>query len=140
MRNFISNKVESTVKFGIKLARTLKKKDIVYLIGPLGAGKTVLVQGICKGLKVKNVVNSPSFKIINEYKRKFQVYHIDLYRLNSAKEINDLGLDEYIYGDGITLIEWAEKLGKKNPPKKRIEIKIEIKNENTREIKWQRYQ
>lgn len=138
MRIFISNKVESTVKFGVKLARTLKKKDVICLIGPLGAGKTVLAKGICMWLKVKNYVNSPSFKIINEYKGKFPVYHIDLYRLNSAKEINDLGLDEYIYGDGITIIEWAEKLGKKKLPKKRIEIKIEIKNENTRVIEWRR--
>ena len=77
---------------------------------------------------------------ILEYRGKFPVYHIDLYRLNSASEINDLGLDEYIYGDGITIIEWAEKLGKKNLPKKRIEIYIKSKSDNEREIKWRRFQ
>ncbi|MBI5573690.1 MAG: tRNA (adenosine(37)-N6)-threonylcarbamoyltransferase complex ATPase subunit type 1 TsaE [Elusimicrobia bacterium] len=144
---------------------TVKPFDVICLFGSLGAGKTVFVQGICKGLAVKDFVNSPSFKIVNEYRGKFPVYpeprqkprfsktgmgkrqkftrcgvyHIDLYRLNSAGEINDLGLDEYIYGNGIAIIEWAEKLGKKNLPKKRIEIYIKIKSENEREIKWRRY-
>jgi len=134
---------------GSKLAKTLVKKDVVCLFGSLGAGKTVLTQGICKGLKVRDFVNSPSFKIVNEYRGKFPIYHIDLYRLNSTGEISDLGLDEYIYGNGIAIIEWAEKLGKKNLPKKRFEIYIKISarggsafsgtNENEREIKWQRY-
>ena len=135
----ITKNESETISLGDTISKTLKKSDVICLFGPLGAGKTVFVKGICKGLKVKNYVNSPSFKIVNEYRGKFPVYHIDLYRLNSAREINDLGLDEYIYGNGITIIEWAEKLGKKNLPKKRIEIYIKFKSKNVREIKWQRY-
>ncbi|PIU83171.1 MAG: tRNA (adenosine(37)-N6)-threonylcarbamoyltransferase complex ATPase subunit type 1 TsaE [Elusimicrobia bacterium CG06_land_8_20_14_3_00_38_11] len=138
--DLVSKSPLGTFNFGRKIAEIVKCGSVICLYGTLGAGKTVIVQGICKGLKVKGFVNSPSFKIVNEYRGKFPVYHIDLYRLNSASEINDLGLDEYIYGDGITIIEWAGKLGKKNLPKKRIEIYIKIKNENEREIKWQRYQ
>lgn len=140
MKNFISDGVKSTTIFGFRLAGTLKRKDVVCLLGPLGSGKTVIAKGLCAGLKVKDFVNSPSFKIVNEYRGKFPVYHIDLYRLNSERETDALGLDEYIYGDGITVIEWAEKLGKKNLPKKRIEIKIGIKNESERHIVWRRYQ
>ncbi|MFA5780019.1 MAG: tRNA (adenosine(37)-N6)-threonylcarbamoyltransferase complex ATPase subunit type 1 TsaE [Elusimicrobiota bacterium] len=139
MKKLKSTSVEETEKTGKKIALTAKPFDVICLFGSLGAGKTVFVQGICKGLAVKDFVNSPSFKIVNEYRGKFPVYHIDLYRLNSAGEINDLGLDEYIYGNGIAIIEWAEKLGKKNLPKKRIEIRIKIKSKNEREIKWLRY-
>ena len=139
MKKLKSTSVEETEKIGKKIALTVKQNDVICLFGSLGAGKTVMTKGICKCLAVKDFVNSPSFKIVNEYKGKFPVYHIDLYRLNSAREINDLGLDEYIYGNGITIIEWAEKLGKKNLPKKRIEIYIKFKSKNVREIKWQRY-
>ena len=146
MNVFVSKKVKDTVHIGFKTAKILKSGSVVCLFGPLGAGKTVFAKGVCKGLRVKDFVNSPSFKIVNEYKSKFPVYHIDLYRLNSGREINNLGLDEYIYGSGVSIIEWAEKLGKKNLPKNRIEVHIKIsanssggKNENEREIKWRRY-
>lgn len=138
MKKIRSISAKETERTGQKIAQTAKPFDVICLFGSLGAGKTVFAKGICKGLAVKNFVNSPSFKIVNEYRGKFPVYHIDLYRLNSAEEINDLGLDEYIYGYGITIIEWAAKLGKKNLPKKRIEIYIKIKNENERYIKWRR--
>jgi tRNA threonylcarbamoyladenosine biosynthesis protein TsaE len=138
MKKLKSINAGETEKTGKKIARIVKPADVICLFGSLGAGKTVMAKGICKGLAVKNFVNSPSFKIVNEYKGEFPVYHIDLYRLNSAREINDLGLDEYIYGNGITIIEWAEKLSKTNLPKKRIEIYIKIKNQNERLIKWRR--
>ncbi len=138
--SLVSKNPVETFNFGGKIAEIVNCGSVICLFGSLGAGKTVVVQGICKGLKVKDFVNSPSFKIVNEYKGKLPVYHIDLYRLNSAREINDLGLDEYIYGNGIVIIEWAEKMGKKKLPKKRIEIYIKIKSKNVREIKWQRYQ
>jgi tRNA threonylcarbamoyladenosine biosynthesis protein TsaE len=137
--NYFSKNHFDTFNFGKKIAKKLKSNFVIFLKGPLGAGKTVFVQGVCEGLKVKDFVNSPSFKIVNEYKGKLPVYHIDLYRLNSIKEISNLGIDEYIYGNGITIIEWAEKLGKINLPKKRIDIKIKIKNDNERYIKWQQY-
>lgn len=108
--SIVTRSAKETQDFGKKLAASLKLGDIVCLIGQLGAGKTCLVQGIAKGLKVKDYVNSPTFKLINEYKGVAPVYHFDLYRLESFREIQELGYEEYLFGQGISLIEWAEKI------------------------------
>ena len=129
---------EETKRFGGSLAKQLKPGSVVALIGPLGSGKTVLVQGICSGLGVERVVTSPSFVIINEYpgrlhKSPIWIYHFDLYRLENVEEFIRLGYEEYFYGKGITLIEWAEKV-KPFLPKKRWEINLKILSENERGI------
>jgi tRNA threonylcarbamoyladenosine biosynthesis protein TsaE len=79
-------------------------------MGDLGAGKTCFVQGIAAGLDSKSYTSSPSFSIIREYNAKMPIYHFDLYRLNSQEEIEKLGYEEYFYGNGITLIEWADRI------------------------------
>ncbi len=82
------------------------------MTGALGTGKTHFIQGVCRGLGVKEHVASPTFTIVNEYRTpSMDVYHFDLYRVNSAREIVDLGFEEYCSGDGVCLIEWAEKAG-----------------------------
>jgi len=124
---------EGTKEFGRALAKDLKVGSVVALIGPLGSGKTVLIQGICSGLGVTEFVTSPTFVIINEYPGKIKVYHFDLYRLENIEEFIKLGYEEYFYGDGITLIEWAEKI-KAFLPQKRMEINLEILSENERRI------
>jgi tRNA threonylcarbamoyladenosine biosynthesis protein TsaE len=134
----ITKSSEETKEFGKNLARRLEPGSMVALIGPLGSGKTVLVQGICSGLGVEKAVTSPSFVIINEYPGKWYnapiwVYHLDLYRLENIEEFIKLGYEEYFYGKGITLIEWAEKV-KDFLPKKRFEISLKILSENEREI------
>lgn len=133
----ISSSAEETKKFGSKLAGSLRKGDVVALIGPLGSGKTCLVQGICAGLGVKEFVTSPSFVIINQYPGRFWVYHFDLYRLKDRKELIDLGYEEFFYDNGICLIEWAEKV-KELLPQKRIEISMKIVSKNQRRIKVKR--
>ena len=130
---------EETKEFGRAQARELKAGSVVALSGPLGSGKTVLIQGICSGLGVTEFVTSPSFVIINEYPGKFKVYHFDLYRLENVEEFIKLGYEEYFYGDGITLIEWAEKI-KNFLPEKRIEINLEILSENERGISVRRFE
>lgn len=126
---------EETIKLGEKFANGFKPGDIIALIGELGSGKTTLVKGIAKGLGVKSYryVNSPSFVIIKEYKGKISLYHFDIFRLNAAKDLDGLGYEGYFYGDGICVIEWADKI-KKLLPKKYIEVKIKIIGENRREI------
>ena len=129
---------EQTKEFGRSLANDLKPGSVVALMGPLGSGKTVLIQGICSGLGVERMVTSPTFVIINEYPGKWHnsliwVYHFDLYRLENVEEFINLGYEEYFYSKGITLIEWAEKV-KEFLPKKRIEIALKILSENEREI------
>ncbi|HEX7401890.1 MAG TPA: tRNA (adenosine(37)-N6)-threonylcarbamoyltransferase complex ATPase subunit type 1 TsaE [candidate division Zixibacteria bacterium] len=129
---------EETRDFGKDLSRKLNPGSVVALTGPLGSGKTVLVQGICAGLGVEKTVTSPTFVIINEYPGSLNqspiwVYHFDLYRLESVEEFLGLGYEEYFYGKGITLIEWAEKI-KEFLPKKRMEINLKILSESEREI------
>lgn len=107
---YISNSPEETGSLGKKLGGLLKKGDLIALNGDLGAGKTCFIQGIARGLKSKTNASSPSFSIIKEYLGSMPIYHFDLYRLNRQEEIEKLGYEEYFYGNGITLIEWAIKI------------------------------
>ncbi len=106
----ITRSAAETQRFGRKLARQLRPGDLVCLTGDLGAGKTCLIQGVARGLKVKDYVNSPTFKIINEYSGLMPVYHFDLYRLEGLTDLLGLGCEEYFYGQGVSLVEWAEKI------------------------------
>ncbi len=107
----ISRSPSQTRKIGEKIGRNLEKGDIVGLTGKLGTGKTTLIQGIARGLGVDSnqYVRSPSFVLAHQYEGKLPVYHMDLYRL-TGKEIADLGYEEYIFGDGVCIIEWVEKI------------------------------
>ena len=131
----ISKSVESTIKMGERLAKKMKKGGCVALIGDLGAGKTVFTKGIAKGLGVKNsrYVNSPTFVIIKEYKGKIPLYHFDLYRLNKSSVLDAENFEEYFYGDGITVIEWADKISKLLP-KKYTEVRLSVLSEDSRKI------
>jgi len=106
----ITKNWKETYKLGIELSKTLRKGDVVSVYGELGAGKTKIIQGICKGLRVKERVTSPSFTLINEYSGIHKVYHFDFYRIKSKSEAYDLGCEEYLYNNGICLIEWPEKI------------------------------
>lgn len=131
----ISNSVEETIEVGRKLAANLKRGDCVALVGDLGSGKTVLTKGIADGLGVKNprYVNSPTFVIIKEYKGRLPLYHFDLYRLDKSTLIDSESYEEYFYDDGVTVIEWADKI-RGILPKRYIEIKLKVAGENKRKI------
>lgn len=138
-----TNSPEETREFGEKLAKQLGPGSVVALTGSLGSGKTVLIQGICSGFGVEQTVTSPSFVIINEYPGKragsgIWIYHFDLYRLENAEEFVRLGYEEYFYGKGISLIEWAEK-ARPFLPRKRWEISLRILSENERQIEVRRF-
>jgi len=104
-----SHSPEQTQLLGGYLGELARKADVFLLTGELGTGKTCLVQGIARGLDVKEYAFSPSFVILREYHGRLPLYHIDFYRLDHIEEIADLGLEEYFYGDGVCVIEWAEK-------------------------------
>jgi tRNA threonylcarbamoyladenosine biosynthesis protein TsaE len=108
---------------------------VVALIGDLGAGKTCLTQGIARGVGIftDQVVNSPSYTLINEYEGAIPVYHIDLYRLEHHGEIVELGLEEYLEGDGICIIEWADRM-LELLPEHHIRLQIRWEDEFTRTI------
>lgn len=135
LKKFLSKSPKDTIDFAAKLAKALKPGDVVALVGNLGSGKTTFTKGIAKGLGVKGYryVNSPSFVLIKEYKAKIPLYHLDLYRLDAIKDIEDLDADGYFFGKGISVIEWADKC-KPLLPKNYIRIEFKIKGENRREI------
>ncbi|MAX16755.1 MAG: tRNA (adenosine(37)-N6)-threonylcarbamoyltransferase complex ATPase subunit type 1 TsaE [Nitrospina sp.] len=138
-----SHSPEETLHLGKSIGSSLISGDIILLFGDLGAGKTRLTQGICNGLGLEKdtYIRSPTFTLINEYQGRLPIYHIDLYRIDSHEEIYSLGLEEILFNQGITIIEWAEKL---RSPKNsnnlilniedRIEIYIKIISESEREF------
>lgn len=118
------NGLEETKEFGIKIGQLLKPGDILCLNGDLGAGKTTLTKSIGLGLGVEDYITSPTFALINEYDGRIPVYHFDVYRLENVEDLYDLGFDEYFYGHGVSIIEWADKI-EKLIPKERIVLDIE---------------
>ena len=108
----ISKSVEDTIALGKALGKKLKVGSVVALVGDLGSGKTVFTKGIAQGLGVKNAryVNSPTFVIIKEYKGRVPLYHFDLYRLDHHSSFDEMNYEEYFYGPGVTVIEWADKI------------------------------
>jgi len=121
------NNLEETNEFGIRLGENLIVGDILCLNGDLGAGKTTLSKSIGLGLGVSEYITSPTFSLINQYSGRIPVYHFDVYRLENTDELFDLGFDEYFYGGGVCIIEWADKIDKMIP-KERIVIDIEKGN------------
>jgi tRNA threonylcarbamoyladenosine biosynthesis protein TsaE len=101
---------EETEAAGARLGATLKSGDVVALSGELGAGKTVFVQGLARALGVAAGATSPTFVLVNEYRGRLPVHHVDAYRTASLAELMDLGIEEMMDGDGVTVIEWAERV------------------------------
>lgn len=134
---FTTSSEEETIALGEAFARTLPRKCAVLLIGNLGAGKTTLAKGIAKGLVAAEPeeVSSPTFTIIHEYGGR--LYHIDLYRLEDARAVARLGLDEIFDRDAVVLVEWGERFPKLMPPE-RIEIRLEHAGDDARNIEVRR--
>ena len=107
--DLISHSPEETQKLGRHIGELALPGDVFLLVGDLGAGKTCLTQGIAWGLGIKEYTMSPSFVIIRELYGRLPLYHIDLYRLDRIEESMELGLDDYLYGQGVCVVEWAEK-------------------------------
>lgn len=118
---------------GKRLGAVLSQGAIIGFIGDLGSGKTTMIKGVAQGLGVKDLVRSPSFVIITEYQGRLPVYHIDLYRIEKINEIREIGLEQYLYGRGVSLVEWAERAGDFLPTET-IKVQLEITGENHRLI------
>ncbi|MFC2049875.1 tRNA (adenosine(37)-N6)-threonylcarbamoyltransferase complex ATPase subunit type 1 TsaE [Chloroflexota bacterium] len=129
----ISRSPEQTQHLGTYLGKLAKTGDVLLLTGNLGNGKTCLTQGIAWGLDIKEYAFSPSFVIVREYHGRLPLYHIDFYRLNRIEEIVDLGLDEYLYGKGVCVVEWAEK-GMAVLPKEHLLINLSYISDTERTI------
>lgn len=114
MLDVVSHSEAQTRRLGARLAELLSPGDVIALAGQLGTGKTRFVQGVGQGLGVHEVIVSPTFTLVREYRGdwvRLPLFHIDLYRIEDAAEVQSFGLDEYLYGDGVCLIEWADRLG-----------------------------
>jgi len=132
----LSKSVNSTLKIGRSISRLLKPGDIILLSGTLGAGKTVLAKGIAQGLGInKDKVISPSFVLLRVHKGKHPLHHFDFYRLKTPHDILGLGYEEYFYSEGITVIEWPERL-KFLLPKEFLKIKLSTKAANSRLLQF----
>ena len=111
---FLTAGPDQTLVFGREMGRLLRPGDVLCLRGDLGAGKTLLVQGIAAGLGIKGNVTSPTFTILNVYEGPVPLHHFDLYRLDTAEQLDDIGFDEYT-SHGITIIEWSDKFPDRMP-------------------------
>ena len=133
MRKLILKNEEETRAFGLELGASLRKGDIVALIGDLGTGKTALTKYIAEGLGIRETVTSPTFTIVQEYRQgRLPLYHFDVYRIGDPEEMYELGYEEYFYGDGVCVIEWADLIEELLPEYTKV-IRIEYgKNQEER--------
>lgn len=131
--HYITSSQEETFDVGYELGKKAKKGDIFGLIGDLGTGKTILAKGIAKGLGINEEITSPTFTLLEVYEAAIPLYHFDLYRISDDSELENLFFEEYWYGDGVSVIEWAERAMKRLPNDIFI-IKLEYTGKNRRKI------
>lgn len=113
----VSKSAEETERFGLRIARDLTIPCVILLRGALGTGKTTLARGLAVGLGVedRSAINSPSFTLVNIYQGKCPIYHVDLYRVRGWRDLRSIGIDEFLAGTGVTIVEWSEHLPFKVP-------------------------
>ena len=128
-----SETLAETAGLGEALGRFLRPGDVLLLQGPLGAGKTALTQGIAKGMGISAQVTSPTFVLVNQYPGRVLLYHIDLYRIEGAPEAEALGLDDYFFGEGVTIVEWPERAPGAMPPEHLL-VALEHQGDNARRL------
>jgi len=133
----VSKSEQETLKIGRLIARNLQAGDIVCLFGELGSGKTVLTKGIAQGLGLrKNQIISPSFVLIREHpEARLPLYHFDLFRLKRPEDVLALGYEEYLYGEGVAVIEWADRLKYLSPPGF-LKIKLLVRGNAKRQLEF----
>ncbi|MBE9536315.1 MAG: tRNA (adenosine(37)-N6)-threonylcarbamoyltransferase complex ATPase subunit type 1 TsaE [Proteobacteria bacterium] len=131
---FVADSVEKTNSLGRELGSVVRAGDMIALSGELGAGKTTFVKALATGLGIsEDDVSSPSYTLLNEYDGRIPMYHFDLYRLEGADDVDDLGFDEYMDGDGLAVVEWAD-VAPQILPSEYLEIKIMIKGKESRNL------
>jgi len=123
--SFETDSAEQTLGLGVELADLLRPGDVVLLVGELGAGKTCLAQGIARGMGIGEQVTSPTFTILREYSGRMPFYHLDAYRLEGPADLYEIGVDEYLEGEGVLVVEWGDRVRDFFPPGY-LEIKLDF--------------
>jgi tRNA threonylcarbamoyladenosine biosynthesis protein TsaE len=131
---WLSGSEEETFQFGCRIGENAKPGDIILLYGDLGSGKTIMTKGIAYGAGVSDMVTSPTFTLMNQYSGRYPLYHFDIYRLTYPEELFDLDYEEYLFGDGIAIVEWPERMGDLLPEEYLQIILDKTQRENQRKI------
>ena len=134
--NIVTYSPEETIELGWRFGSLLKGGEVIAVIGQLGSGKTHLIKGIAAGAGAESsdIVNSPTFVIVNEYSGRFDIYHIDAYRLNTISEFEMLGFDDFCYLNSVVIIEWADKVESALETIDHILVELGHVDKNTRKI------
>ena len=138
MLTFFTHSAEETIALGYKIGKKLKKGDIIAMQGTLAAGKTTITKGIAQALEISEEITSPTFCLISEYSGKMPLYHMDVYRLDGTEDFINLGVDDMLYGDGVCLIEWSEKI-MEELPKNTIILRILPQEDGSRKIEIENF-
>ena len=125
---------EETRAIGEALGESARPGFVYLLSGELGTGKTTLTQGVLKGLRSDELARSPTFVLATQYEGRLPLYHVDLYRIDAVSELGELGLDEYFEGDGVSVVEWADKASD-DMPKEHLSVHLEHSGESSRRLR-----
>ena len=139
MLTFITHSAEETIELGRKIGAKLQKGDIIAMQGTLAAGKTTITKGIAQALGIEDTITSPTFCLISEYYGKMPLYHMDVYRLEGGEDFVNLGTDDMLYGDGVSIIEWSEKI-MDELPRRTIILKLTPQDDGSRIIEIDNWQ
>jgi tRNA threonylcarbamoyladenosine biosynthesis protein TsaE len=135
--DFLSNSVDQTIELGRCIGRQLRGGEVIAMTGPLGSGKTYLTKGIASGAGAgedAETINSPTFVLVNEYSGRFDIYHIDAYRLQSVEEFEKTGFDDFCYPNSVVLIEWADRVSPALKGINYVRITLSHQGKNARKI------
>ena len=136
MVDLTSSSATETERLGEIIASQLNRGDVLAFVGDLAAGKTTMIRGICRGLNIQQQIESPTYTLVNEYIGKIPVYHMDCYRENRLEEWLELGINDYFFGEGVTLVEWADTIAELIPNAAiRIWLNHNLSTENHRQIR-----
>ena len=130
---FVTHSAEETIQLGKKIGSLLQPGAIIAMEGNLAAGKTTITKGIAESLGIEETITSPTFTLISEYEGKMPLYHMDVYRLDSCEDFINLGVEDLMYGEGVSIIEWSERVREKLP-KSTITLRLEVREDGGRDI------
>ena len=130
---FVTNSAEETIQQGKKIGSLLQTGAIIAMEGNLAAGKTTITKGIAESLGIEETITSPTFTLISEYEGKMPLYHMDVYRLDSCEDFINLGVEDLMYGEGVSIIEWSERV-REELPKSTFTLRLEVREDGGRDI------